>query len=786
MTPSAQHPDDDAHRGPAVLVISVERAVVAWSTGATRLMRRSADEALGRSFDHMLDEIGIFDPEGPPDVYRVRGPHSPPLDVLRQEIALDGWTHKVVLLTPVQRAEEIRWGTALYRSLFEQNRIGVVLRDTDLLVLKTNESAWKEFLPVRSSLPDVLGPEEGRSAERPLRAVLETGVPQTMQDQPVRYLNRPGIARSLSVSALRLRDEAAHPLGVAVLLTDATDQWLAHQRLRLRHTATKNLGQSLDLTRTAEEVVDLLVPAFGHITSVDLASEVLEGNEPPTSSPESLRLRRIAVRAAGGTWPAALLPRGTTAPPLHGVPGLMRRLRQGSAFVVGRESLERLLSGTSLVPLVVPDDGRWLAVAPMVGRHMLLGVITLWRTDGDEEFTREDTDLLTEIATYAALSLDNARRYLREHDAAVELQRRLLPQGSLRTTTMETAGIYRPSGGEAEVGGDWFDAIALPSLRVALVIGDVTGHGLSSAVLMGQLRAAVQTLAQLEIPADEIMFRLDELVSRLASEMPADQRDTVGATCLIILFDPVAEQCTVVSAGHMPPLVTSQEGETRVIPVRPDPPLGVSGGPFEAVTFALRPGSRLALYTDGLLGGKSSARDVDEAIGHLADRLAESGDLTGVPLEHICRGLLGDWPAAADDAALLLARSRSLPADTVVSWEFAAASTSVAKARHEVQRQLDRWGFTDLVFATEIIVSELVTNAVRYAGGPIVLRLIRDTVLICEVSDPSNTQPRLRRARETDEGGRGLFLVAQLSTRWGSRYGENGKTIWAEQEITVP
>ncbi|MER5805650.1 ATP-binding protein [Streptomyces mirabilis] len=107
----------------------------------------------------------------------------------------------------------------------------------------------------------------------------------------------------------------------------------------------------------------------------------------------------------------------------------------------------------------------------------------------------------------------------------------------------------------------------------------------------------------------------------------------------------------------------------------------------------------------------------------------------------------------------------------------------VAQARALTARQLQAWGLEEMAFSAELIVSELVTNAIRYAGAPIQLRLIRDRVLTCEVSDPSINQPYLRRARFTDEGGRGLFLVAQLTSRWGSRYRLNGKTIWTELPI---
>ncbi|MFD0532007.1 SpoIIE family protein phosphatase [Kitasatospora arboriphila] len=439
------------------------------------------------------------------------------------------------------------------------------------------------------------------------------------------------------------------------------------------------------------------------------------------------------------------------------------------------------LAEPELVRLIVPERARCLAVAPLFARGLVLGTIAAWRIDRPEPFDDADAALLAEIATHASLSVDNARRYAREHRAAVALQQRLLPRAATRTSALETAGRYLPATDGVEIGGDWFDTILLPSLRVALVVGDVIGHGLHAAATMGRLRTAVQTLADLELPPDELLTRLDELVARLAAEADPAHRDTIGATCLFALYDPVGRQCTLASAGHPPPVVVDPDGTARPLPVRPGPLLGVGGLPFETTTVELPPGSLLALYTDGLLVRQGG--DLDTAVHTLADRLAALA-ATGGSLAAIGRELTtGPAAPVSDDTALLLARTRALGTDAVAEWQFPADPTSVAEARAVVAARLDDWGLDHLAFTTELIVSELVTNAVRYAGGPVGLRLIHDTLLICEVSDPSNTQPRLRRARTTDEGGRGLFLVAQLSHRWGSRYGPSGKTIWSEQQL---
>ncbi|MPY63112.1 ATP-binding protein, partial [Streptomyces spongiae] len=137
-----------------------------------------------------------------------------------------------------------------------------------------------------------------------------------------------------------------------------------------------------------------------------------------------------------------------------------------------------------------------------------------------------------------------------------------------------------------------------------------------------------------------------------------------------------------------------------------------------------------------------------------------------------------------DDVVLLLARTRRLAADRVAYWDLPADPALVAEARKTTTRQLGDWGLEHLAFTTELVVSELVTNAIRHATGPIRLRLILDRTLICEVFDGGPTAPHLRHPRTTDEGGRGLFLIAQFTQSWGTRFLPEGKVIWAEQSLT--
>ncbi|MGW7311015.1 ATP-binding SpoIIE family protein phosphatase, partial [Streptomyces sp. NPDC054835] len=302
------------------------------------------------------------------------------------------------------------------------------------------------------------------------------------------------------------------------------------------------------------------------------------------------------------------------------------------------------------------------------------------------------------------------------------------------------------------------------------------------------------------------LAHLDDLVAQLPaeSEGPADPADpadpaygddpdadgwrdrhaspTTGATCAYAIYDPVSRRCSVASAGHPPPVVADPAGSVSYLPVDPGPPLGVGGLPFETTEVDLAPGSVLALYTDGLIEGRDG--DLDAGMAELAARLARPGALSR-PLRELGREIVTGRPVVglADDVTLLLARTRTVPPEDAVCWPVEADPAAVGQVREAAAARLRAWDLDELVFTTELVLSELVTNAIRYAGGPVEVRLIRAGRLICEVSDPSATHPRMRRARLTDEGGRGLYLVAQLTTRWGSRYSRRGKTIWAEQEL---
>jgi anti-sigma regulatory factor (Ser/Thr protein kinase) len=589
----------------------------------------------------------------------------------------------------------------------------------------------------------------------------------------------------LTISAFRLHEPGGRLMGVAAAFIDATEHHRARDRLDLLHEATVALGGSLAVHRISEGLASALVPKLADAGAVDLAEEVFAGSEPVPHRYRALSLRRAAVAGP----PEAGLRAGTR----------MTAVTDGSA--PGEPSTEHGVrfpgpAGAEPGGMRPPE---WVAQVPdaragmsalLCARGALLGRLTLWRTADPGPFGADDLTLLEEIAARAAMAVDNARRYAREHRAAVSLQRSLLPPATTDSTAVETTSVYLPADAAGGVSGDWFDVIPLSSARVALVVGDVVGHGLQATATMGRLRTAVRTLSDLDLEPEELLTHLNDLVVQLAGEADSvrggelgAEPDTVGATCLYAVYDPVTESCVMSSAGHPPPAVVAPDGEVRFAQVSPGPPLGVSGLPFEPAETRVAPGSVLALYTDGLV--ERGIGDIDEGMRELRDRLSRA-DVLRSPLGEVGNTLVTGLPPGRlpDDVTLLLARTRAVPAGDTVVWTLPADPSVVATARERVARQLREWDLKELEFTTELVASELVTNAIRHAGGPLELRLIRTrTLLTCEVSDPSHTHPKMRRAAVTDEGGRGLYLVAQLTKRWGNRYTRRGKTIWTEQPV---
>ncbi|MCZ2527223.1 SpoIIE family protein phosphatase [Streptomyces sp. HB2AG] len=584
----------------------------------------------------------------------------------------------------------------------------------------------------------------------------------------------------------------------------------ARQRLALLWEAGGRIGAALDPALNAAELADLVVPRFADGVTVDLRESLLRGGAPPGAADRAdTALRRAAARRRSG--------RDASRP----APGEGKPVEHGPATPQARSIEQRgpvLAPGprTPGAPGAHRTPGTLLCV-PLLSRNAVLGVVTFHRDAGREPFEEDDLRLAEALAARTALCADNAHRRLHERDAALALQRSLLPRTLPQQGALEIAHRYAaaPEG----TGRGWYDVIPLSGARVALVVGDVVGGGLHAAATVARLRTAVQNFAALDLPADELLGRLDDLVVRLDAEAghgrtpPRDRRETgaagetgvlgtagvvgeagetgaarvAGATCLYAVHDAVARRCTMARAGGLRPALVHPDGTVEFPSLPPGEPLGHGGRePFESVELEVPDGARLVLFTDGLCGGRSAGdRAGDRGADRGAERLREVLAVAGRSPEETCdavvRALLPAVPQ--EDAVLLVAAPRPLDGRRVARWDVPADPARVAAARAAVTRRLTEWGLGEVVFATELIVSELLTNAIRYGGGPIQLRLIRDRALTCEVFDGSSTSPRLRRAKSTDEGGRGLFLVAQLADRWGTRHTADGKVIWTEQSL---
>ncbi len=587
--------------------------------------------------------------------------------------------------------------------------------------------------------------------------------------------------RVLSVN-VRTTDRAGGPPGTVTTLRDATElrslsgrAEQARERLGLLRDATTAIGTTLDVTRTARELAEAAVPRFADHVTVDLANGVTVGEEP--ASVLDLNVTRVAVGGSPGT--GAFFPVGAgTSYGRHTPQGLS--LATGQPQIIPRleERHTWRARDRDRALHILAAGFHSLVVVPLRARGVLLGIASFWRSGIAEPFHEDDLPLAEELGGHAALCIDNARRYTREHTMAVSLQHSLLPQGFPEQDALEAAYRYLPA--KAGVGGDWFDVIPLPGARVALVVGDVVGHGLHAAATMGRLRTAVHNFSALDLPPDELLARLDELVTRADQEAPDDSTaGLTGATCLYAVYDPATGACVMARAGHPPAALLRPDGTVEYPPVPAGPPLGVAALPYATTELVLPPGSQLVLYTDGLV--ESRERDIDAGLARLAEVLRGTGRS---PEENVRAVLEALMPVQQrDDIALLVARTRKLAPDRIARWDVPPEPEAVAGVRHAVSEQLALWGLSELAFTTELILSELITNAIRYAGGGIQVRLVRDRRLICEVSDTGSTSPHLRYAASTDEGGRGLFLVARLADRWGTRHTDTGKVIWSEQEL---
>ncbi|MGW1540666.1 SpoIIE family protein phosphatase [Streptomyces sp. NPDC002309] len=819
-----RRPFDVADAAPVLL--DAHGVVTSWTSDAQRLLGYEPGEAVGRGFGELLTaEDATRVPRLVERCRRedgwtglltaLREDGSPVRVMVRVTPALEtqGPSRWLVLMSELAEAPGWDMSRDMLEQMVDRSPVGIAIVDTDLRYVWSN-NALAQFgggPPSRRlglRLADIQPGLDTEAIEAQMRHVVATGESVAGYELVGHVRAAPFRETAHMMSFTRLDDGHGHPVGVYYTVLDITDRHRDRQRLALLDRAGERIGRTLDITLTAQELADVAVPDLADFVTVDLLESVLHGGEPEPGTPrdtERVPLRRAGQRSLDRTVTEAAVGIGEVATYLTGSPPI-RSLTTGMPWLGARLdplAEEWAADAPGARRSIFLELGLHSAmIVPIRARGVTLGVTTFFRRRRHEPFDEGDLSLAEDLVSRAAVCVDNARRYTRERDAALVLQRSLLPHRLAEQEAVEVTACYRPADELTGLGGDWYDLIPLSGARVALVVGEVAGHGIAAAAAMGRLRTAVRTLAALDLSPEEVLGHLDDLVAMGAPEegvVPdaggidrghgAPQggdgtggSESVGSGCLYVVYDPVDGRCTMAAAGHPAPAVIGADGKVVFVELPQGPALGVGGPPFESVEVSLAAGSTLVLHTDGLLVGDDEVWAVD--IGR--DRLRGALERSEPSLDRRCRAVVDALVPSRphDDVALLLARTRLLSSEQVATWELPVDPVVVADARKAACRQLSAWGLDELAFTTELVVSELVTNVIRHAVGPIRLRLIRAATLVCEVFDNGATAPHLRHPRTTDEGGRGLLLVSQLTQRWGTRFVPDGKVIWAEQPLT--
>ncbi|MDT0307732.1 SpoIIE family protein phosphatase [Streptomyces sp. DSM 44917] len=708
----------------------------------------------------------------------------------------DGRPLTLVHLVAAGRTGAVEQDLAALDALFTASPLGIALFDRDLRYTRVNRAlAALHGTPAHAligrTVLDALPPPVSQEIHRLQRHVLRTG--RSVTDLVTASPDGRG-AHSVSVGPLT--DRAGETAGLGCTVMDITERRealarteRARQRLTLLDDVGTALGDLLDVGRVCEALADALVPRFGDFCSVQLTTAVATGGEPPDAGevPGAQLIQLGVATTRGGPEVKEIFRYGSRA--VH-PPGSIL----GTVLATGVPHLAR--SPDEILAATPPGHPRAEATRrlgihsmltiPLRARGTVLGLLVVSRAGRRAAFDRDDLTLAAALSTRAGITLDNVRLYVREREGALMLQRSLLPRELPTVPGVEVGHRYVPSSSGAEIGGDWFDVIPLAGGRVALVIGDATGHGMRAAAVMGQLRTAVRTLAGLDLSPAELLRRLNDIGTDIAPHP-----DPLMATCVYAVYDPATRVCTMAGAGHLPPMLATREDgggrwEARQVDLPAGVPLGLEDVRFEERRVEVAEGSLLVLYTDGLVEtrGESIAGGL-ERLRRLLARAAGATAAHDSPLEALCDEIVGalrpEVPAHdSDDLALLAVRLGRLPAERVMTRAFPAERHMVREARHQVRETLRDWGLTALADRAELLVSELVTNAVRHARGPVGLRMVHGPTLLVEVTDPDPAPPRERTAAPEDEGGRGLPLVARESRRWGSRRVPAGKTVWFE------
>lgn len=523
--------------------------------------------------------------------------------------------------------------------------------------------------------------------------------------------------------------------------------------LSFLNRATATIGTSLNVEQVAAGLAGAGVPDLADDIAVYVDEYILRESE---GSPVQWRggaMRCVATAGEPATAPP-VPPEATPVPPA----AVLVLAAQGQTARLD-------LAAPGWVASVFPRGVKEAVLIPLRVGGTTVG-FGVW---GRREGGFDETELLVarQLADQAALSMHNAYLYRREVSTVDILQRGMLPQQPPDLAGIELTHRYLPGNPDASVGGDWLDIIPLRGGRIGLVVGDVAGHGMRSAAAMGRLRTATRALATLDLPPEEVLQNLDTVA--------LFESDTI-ATCLYCVYDPVARQCLIANAGHIPPVLAQPGQAPRRLDIPTGAPLGVGGVSFSRAQVEVPDGSLLVLCTDGLL--ESRHRDVEEGIAALCEAI----EVPAAELDKQCDALLENLGAQHrdDDVALVMARLTGIPSDRVASWLITPSAQAPRIVRDMARGVLDRWGLADSADVAVLLLNELMANAIRYAQRPVSVKLMHTGTLLCEVLDDDHHLPVLRQPQSGDETGRGILLVSRLARRWGASRLPGGKIVWFE------
>uniref|UniRef100_A0AAU2V025 SpoIIE family protein phosphatase n=1 Tax=Streptomyces sp. NBC_00003 TaxID=2903608 RepID=A0AAU2V025_9ACTN len=780
----------------AVIVVDGDGLVSHWSSGARRLFGPGKEDAVGRpaadllpvsgALEQTYDDYDVFDEFGPGLDGPLTGRTSYPTagraaltEPGRDRTDVLWWAYPLVGPGPERLLVLAADAAQLHQEGDDDG--GSVERIAPGFALHTDFPGSDELA---RRLPEILPSMSVGESSRIVSQVLELGYPVLEFSQHDRVPVTPdwGVPRRAEHRPARRR----HPMEPVSRTQPPSPEFAAdleyaavRERLEFLNEVSGRIGSSLDLSRTIQEVSAAVVPRFTDVAGTYLREQVIAGEGFPDGPPDERTLwHRVAVEHVDepGRWDD-VVPVGESMPfPAHtpffqcmtsGEPVLVPRISEQMGTAIASQFEKR-----DIRPLI---NGRSMLVVPLKARNVVLGFMILLRHAERAEFNDMDRVTGAELAARAGLVLDNARMYTYQESVAETLQDSMLPQVTPRMAGCDTATRYLPGTLLGRVGGDWFDSIKLPGSRTALVVGDVMGHGLNSAAMMGQLRTAVQTMAALDLPPDQLLRNLDDLAQRLGEHYLA--------TCLYAVYDPIRGELLMANAGHVPPvIVRSVDGRSELLELPTGAPIGVGGVPFETARIRVEPGDRLVMCTDGLV--EVRGEDIGVGLATLCEFAAHPAASMDDACDTIIRAL-NTRGGRKDDVALLMARLNGITRDDVAEWRLDADPREVGRARRLVREQLARWGLSAVSETVELLVSEVVTNGIRHAHGrQVELRLVRAEALLCEVVDDDHTLPTLLSAGPSDEAGRGLRVVSALAREWGTSRTGNGKTVWFD--VTLP